>query len=236
MVDTDSQLVRDLLAREFPEIVCLERPTHLLDDPPMNEILLYDTTHVAGDFYIQTHVTNPFLRAESVEAAIESFLLQYPIHCDSLFSVRQLQTRLYDQLGRAINHNPAKLLRTQDLPPGRYCTPVVFHTLGVCGVPCVCLDTAQTYMRSTTYNDMRTYMHWSHTSYLSTSISTCGRKVCSMPTVNQFLHESLQPTGARKASCERRLGHTQAAMAFAARAKRALLDDQLGYLPLDVRP
>eukprot|EP01048_Picozoa_sp_COSAG05_P035795 COSAG05_NODE_15759_length_362_cov_0.593156_2_plen_26_part_01 len=26
MVDTDSQLVRDLLAREFPEIVCLERP------------------------------------------------------------------------------------------------------------------------------------------------------------------------------------------------------------------
>ncbi len=29
----------------------------------------------------------------------------------------RLQTRLWDELGRAINHNPAVLLRTQDLPP-----------------------------------------------------------------------------------------------------------------------
>jgi CMP-N-acetylneuraminic acid synthetase len=28
-----------------------------------------------------------------------------------------VQTRLWDQLGRAINHNPAILLQTQDLPP-----------------------------------------------------------------------------------------------------------------------
>jgi CMP-N-acetylneuraminic acid synthetase len=34
-----------------------------------------------------------------------------------LFSVTRLQTRLWDQLGRAINHNPAILLQTQDLPP-----------------------------------------------------------------------------------------------------------------------
>jgi CMP-N-acetylneuraminic acid synthetase len=27
------------------------------------------------------------------------------------------QVRLWDQLGRAINHNPAILLQTQDLPP-----------------------------------------------------------------------------------------------------------------------
>jgi CMP-N-acetylneuraminic acid synthetase len=27
-----------------------------------------------------------------------------------------MQTRLWDELGRAINHNPAILLRTQDLP------------------------------------------------------------------------------------------------------------------------
>ena len=29
----------------------------------------------------------------------------------------RLQTRLYDQHGRAINHDPAELLQTQDLPP-----------------------------------------------------------------------------------------------------------------------
>ena len=33
------------------------------------------------------------------------------------FSVTRLQIRLWDQLGRAINHNPAILLQTQDLPP-----------------------------------------------------------------------------------------------------------------------
>ena len=36
---------------------------------------------------------------------------------DSLFSVTKLQTRLYDQTGEPVNHNPRELLRTQDLPP-----------------------------------------------------------------------------------------------------------------------
>ena len=40
----------------------------------------------------------------------------YPAY-DSLFGVTRMQTRLWDQLARPINHNPAILLRTQDLPP-----------------------------------------------------------------------------------------------------------------------
>jgi CMP-N-acetylneuraminic acid synthetase len=36
---------------------------------------------------------------------------------DSLFGVTRLQTRLWDALARPVNHNPAILLRTQDLPP-----------------------------------------------------------------------------------------------------------------------
>ena len=36
---------------------------------------------------------------------------------DSLFSVTKVRTRLWDSLARPINHNPAILLRTQDLPP-----------------------------------------------------------------------------------------------------------------------
>jgi CMP-N-acetylneuraminic acid synthetase len=34
-----------------------------------------------------------------------------------MFSVTRIQSRLWDQLARAVNHNPAILLRTQDLPP-----------------------------------------------------------------------------------------------------------------------
>lgn len=34
-----------------------------------------------------------------------------------LFSVTRLQSRLWDQSGRPLNHDPAVLLQTQDLPP-----------------------------------------------------------------------------------------------------------------------
>jgi CMP-N-acetylneuraminic acid synthetase len=65
---------------------------------------------------LQTHSTNPLLKPETVSRAISSFLADYPAH-DSLFSVTRLQTRLYDQHGRAINHDPMMLIQTQDLPP-----------------------------------------------------------------------------------------------------------------------
>jgi len=82
----------------------------------MNEVLAYDTSQVEADFYLQTHSTNPLLRPQTISAAIQALLEGYPA-CDSLFSVTRLQTRLWDQLGRAVNHNPNILLQTQDLPP-----------------------------------------------------------------------------------------------------------------------
>jgi len=49
VVDTDSEPVMDGLQRDFPQVVVLPRPEHLRDDAiPMNEILLYDTSRVAG--------------------------------------------------------------------------------------------------------------------------------------------------------------------------------------------
>jgi CMP-N-acetylneuraminic acid synthetase len=83
---------------------------------PMNEILLYDTTQVQADFYLQTHSTNPLLRSETISRAIQFIKDNYPAY-DSLFGVTPLKTRLWDQLTRPINHNPSILLQTQDLPP-----------------------------------------------------------------------------------------------------------------------
>lgn len=117
VVDTDSPVIRDGLNARFPRVIVLERPEHLREgDVPMNDVLLHDTEQIAADFYLQTHSTNPLLRAATISNAIETFLRNYP-RFDSLFSVTRLHTRLWDQLGRAINHNPAILLRTQDLPP-----------------------------------------------------------------------------------------------------------------------
>ena len=117
IVDTDSEPVMDGVRRLFPNVKLIQRPEHLCaDDVPMNDILLYDTAQVQADFYLQTHSTNPLLKAETISRGVKSFLTDYPKY-DSLFSVTRLQTRLYWQDGRAINHNPLELLQTQDLPP-----------------------------------------------------------------------------------------------------------------------
>jgi CMP-N-acetylneuraminic acid synthetase len=117
VVDTDSEPVIGGLRRDFPQVVIINRPESLrADDIPMNDILLHDTGQMQADFYLQTHSTNPLLRAGTVSRAIETFLAAYPAK-DSLFSVTRLQTRLYDQHGRAINHDPSVLIQTQDLSP-----------------------------------------------------------------------------------------------------------------------
>lgn len=117
MVDTDSPEVMAGVRENFTSVRVIERPENLrADEIAMNEILTYDTSQAQADFYLQTHSTNPLLKAETISNAIQTLIDHYPAY-DSLFAVTRLQTRLWDQLGRAINHNPAVLLQTQDLPP-----------------------------------------------------------------------------------------------------------------------
>lgn len=117
VIDTDSPTVKEICERDYPQVMVIERPEHLrAGTTPMNNVLMHDVNTVPSQFYLQTHSTNPLLKRETLKTAINSFYAQYPI-ADSLFSVTRLQTRLWNQLGQAINHNPAILLRTQDLPP-----------------------------------------------------------------------------------------------------------------------
>jgi CMP-N-acetylneuraminic acid synthetase len=117
VVDTDSPVILEGLRRDYPQVGAIERPEHLRAGTiPMNEILLHDTSLEQADLYLQTHSTNPLLRATTLSAAVCALRDNYPAY-DSLFGVTRLQTRLWDQLARPINHNPAILLRTQDLPP-----------------------------------------------------------------------------------------------------------------------
>ena len=115
-IDTDSDLIKQEAPARF-KVNIIDRPQHLRSDlTPMNDILLHDATVVQADYYLQTHSTNPLLTSQTISQAIDRFLAEFPMY-DSLFSVSKLQTRLWDSLARAINHNPAILLRTQDLPP-----------------------------------------------------------------------------------------------------------------------
>ncbi len=116
-IDTDSPLIRDDVKRYFPKVKLIERPEHLrTGTTPMNDVLLYDVEQIDADFFMQTHSTNPLLKTETITHAIRHFFNNYP-RFDSLFSVTRLQVRLWDSLNRAINHDPAILMRTQDLKP-----------------------------------------------------------------------------------------------------------------------
>ncbi len=117
IIDTDSPLIKEQVQEHFKDVLLLERPAHLrAGEVPMNDVLLNIINQVEADFFLQTHSTNPLLSPQKVQEAVEAFLEAYPIH-DSLFTVTRLQTRLWDSLARAVNHNPNILLRTQDLPP-----------------------------------------------------------------------------------------------------------------------
>lgn len=117
VIDTDSPVIFKDAAEHFPKVRLIERPKKLRADTiPTNEVLLHDVSEVEADFYLQTHSTNPLLKTETITQAIDVFLNNYPIY-DSLFSVTRLHTRLWNQLGQPINHNPTILERTQDLPP-----------------------------------------------------------------------------------------------------------------------
>ncbi|MCD6576503.1 MAG: acylneuraminate cytidylyltransferase family protein [Anaerolineaceae bacterium] len=116
-VDTDSEVIMEGLKADFPQVKIIERPAVLrADDIPMNDILLYDTSQVPADLYLQTHSTNPLLKPATISDAIKSFREQHEKY-DSLFSATRLQTRLWDKYTKPINHDPDILLQTQDLPP-----------------------------------------------------------------------------------------------------------------------
>jgi CMP-N-acetylneuraminic acid synthetase len=115
-IDTDSPIIIEDAQHHFPSVKVLLRPEHLRSGmTPMNDVLMHSVSQVEADLYLQTHSTNPLLRSETVSQAI-ALLLNSPDY-DSLFGVTRWQTRFYDADGKAVNHDPEVLLRTQDLPP-----------------------------------------------------------------------------------------------------------------------
>lgn len=119
VIDTDSPKIKRLVKTDFgsKNVMVIDRPAELVaGEVPMNEILKHDTKQVEADYYVQTHSTNPLLSSKTISKAVKEFLEKKEIY-DSLFGVTRLQTRLWDQLARPINHNKNILLRTQDLPP-----------------------------------------------------------------------------------------------------------------------
>lgn len=114
IINTDSDKIANSAA-SFSKVKIHQRPEAICGDfVSMNDVIANDLENSDGDIYLQTHSTNPLLKADTITKAIEEFKSS---DNDSLFSVTKLQTRLYWKDGKPVNHNPEELLRTQDLPP-----------------------------------------------------------------------------------------------------------------------
>jgi CMP-N-acetylneuraminic acid synthetase len=117
VVDTDSDTIVQELEQQLPEVRIVRRPEHLRSEMlVMNDILPHILEEVEADYYLQTHSTNPLLKAETINEAIAAFLAQCDVY-DSLFSVTPRHVRLWTAEGEAVNHDPGNLIRTQDLDP-----------------------------------------------------------------------------------------------------------------------
>lgn len=116
VVDTDSDEIARQASASFAKARAIIRPEDLCGDlVSMNRVIAYDLSQSQGDIYLQTHATNPLLQTGTVTEAARAFAKSE--EHDSLFTVSRLQTRLYFADGSPINHDPAELIRTQDLPP-----------------------------------------------------------------------------------------------------------------------
>jgi CMP-N-acetylneuraminic acid synthetase len=117
VINTDSSRIIAEAPQLFNKVRITKRPKELIGDfVSVNKLINYDLATTEGDIYIQTHATNPLLKAETIAKALKKFV-EVEENYDSLFSVNHYQSRFYYQDGKPINHNPEELIRTQDLEP-----------------------------------------------------------------------------------------------------------------------
>jgi CMP-N-acetylneuraminic acid synthetase len=116
IVNTDSPEIAENAKNNFEKITILERPDFLLGDMvTIQPLIAYDLSQTNGEFFLQTHSTNPLVTTETIDKAIEVFFSQ--TEHDALFSVTEIRQRFYWKDGSGVNHDRRVLIRTQDLDP-----------------------------------------------------------------------------------------------------------------------
>lgn len=103
--------VREVL----PEGVRLLRRSQLLDRDETLGGEIYDsfTAAVDADIYVLAHATSPFIRAQTLSAALDE--VRSGRH-DSAFSAEKVQTFAWYE-GRPLNYSPDNIPRTQTIEP-----------------------------------------------------------------------------------------------------------------------
>ena len=117
IINTDSTRITEEAPKLSPKVRIHQRANELCGDyVSVNRLIEHEVNISDSDIYLQTHTTNPLIKPETFANALHRFIDKEGEY-DSLFSVNTHQTRFYDHNLKPVNHNPAELIRTQDLPP-----------------------------------------------------------------------------------------------------------------------
>ena len=117
LVDTDSDNIKDLIRKDFPRVIIIDRPNELIGDKvAMTAIIEYDCGFIKTKHFLQTHATSPFIKPETIDAAISVYFKGILSGADSVMAVNKFQSRFYDSNKRPINHNPNIMFPSQDMP------------------------------------------------------------------------------------------------------------------------
>jgi CMP-N-acetylneuraminic acid synthetase len=120
VVNTDSELLKlDILSNYNERVSVIDRDKDVCGNyVSMNKVIEQDINTIDADIYIQTHCTNPLLKVETIDRALDKMvsILDSGSEIDSIFSVSKVQKRFYNEDATPMNHDP-KMLVTQYLTP-----------------------------------------------------------------------------------------------------------------------
>jgi len=115
VINTDSEEIIETCTKRYSKVVIIERPDHLIgNEITMNALIEYDLRNVNGEHFLQTHVTNPLLKKETIESAISCYFENLDRN-DSLITVTPVKKRVYAHDMKPINHRNEVLEMTQNL-------------------------------------------------------------------------------------------------------------------------
>lgn len=114
VIDFDDKQVVTEVQKYFKNIKFIKRNENLLDPyESLNNLIFSNISNFKNEYIIQTHVTNPLLKGETIQTALLSFLeVDQP-----MFSVSKFKSRFYNHNLKPLNHSLEKLLPTQKLKP-----------------------------------------------------------------------------------------------------------------------
>jgi CMP-N-acetylneuraminic acid synthetase len=112
IINTDSIEIAESAKSKYNVTIHM-RPEYLnkIDSNEANQIIEYDLSITKGEYFFQSHSTNPLLNVETINKSIEEYFRN---NFDTLISVTKSQKRYFTPEGEPVNHDPRNLVKTQE--------------------------------------------------------------------------------------------------------------------------